>query len=76
METAAHFKAQLAYGSRRDVKYPPERLSQLRRDYYSARLAENIRNAIRASGPLTADQAHELKNIITETTAQEADIVR
>jgi hypothetical protein len=75
METAAHFKAQLAYGSRRDVSYPPERLAELRRDYRSARLAENIRNAIREAGPLTAAQAHDLTNLINETTAQEANIV-
>jgi hypothetical protein len=75
VETAAHFKAQLAYGSRRDVSYPPERLAKLRRDYYSARQAENIRSAIRESGPLTPEQAQELTHLITETTAPEADIV-
>lgn len=75
MATAAHLKAQLAYGSRRDVQYPPERLAQLRRDYQAAHLAENIRGAITAAGCLTAEQAKELKHLITETTAEEADIV-
>lgn len=69
MATAAHYKAQLAYGSRRDVQYPPERMAELRRDYNAARLAENIRNAIRDAGPLSAEQADELKHLITQTTA-------
>ncbi len=75
MATAAHYKAQLAYGSRRDVQYPPERLAHLRRQYQAALLTENIKHAIRAAGRLSAEQAKELKNLITETTATEADIV-
>lgn len=65
METAARIKAQLAYGSRRDVGYPPERLATLRRDYHAARLAENIRRVIRESGPFTPEQARSLAGIIT-----------
>lgn len=72
MATAANLKAQLAYGSRRDVQYPPERLAQLRRDYQAAHLAENIQRAIKAAGRLSAEQAKELKHLITETTTQEA----
>jgi hypothetical protein len=72
MATAAHYKAQLAYGSRRDVEYSPERLAQLRRDYHAARLAENVRRAIRAAGRISAEQANEFKHLITETTATEA----
>lgn len=75
METASRIKAQLAYGSRRDVRYPPERLATLRREYYAARLAENIRRAVKQAGPFTLEQAQELSNIITGTTAQEAEIV-
>jgi hypothetical protein len=68
--TAAQYKAQLAYGSRRDVKYPPERLAELRREYHAARLAENARCAIKAAGPLSPEQAQELKHLITETTKE------
>lgn len=74
MQTAAHFKAQLAYGSRRDVRYPPERLAALRSEYRAARLAESIQRSVSESGPFTAEQAQNLTRIITATTttAQEA----
>jgi hypothetical protein len=72
---AANLKAQLAYGSRRDVSYPQDRLEQLRRDYYAARGAENATKAIRDAGPLTPEQAQELTQIINETTTQETNNV-
>lgn len=75
METAAHIKAQLGYGSRRDVAYSPERLAELRRDYHAARLAESIRHVVKQSGPFTPEQTQELSHIITGIAAQEADIV-
>jgi hypothetical protein len=65
MNKAAHLKGQLAYGSRRDVAYPPERLASLRRDYQAARLAESIRSILRQSGPFTPEQASELTHIIS-----------
>jgi hypothetical protein len=61
----ARIKAQYAYGSRRDVGNPPERVAELRRDYHAARLAETIQAAIRESGPFTAEQIRELAGIIT-----------
>lgn len=74
MPTAAHFKAQLAYGSRRDVRYPPERLAALRSEYRAARLAESIRRLVNESGPFTAEQAQNLTKIITTTsTNQESE---
>lgn len=69
---AARIKAQLAYGSRRDAGYSQERLAELRRDYYAARLADDIRNTAQKSGPFTAEQSNELKHLITETTAPPA----
>lgn len=75
METAARIKAKLAYGSRRDIGYTPERLATLRREYYAALLGENIRRAVEESGPFTTEQTQELTHIITGTNAQEADIV-
>lgn len=74
-KSAAHIKAQLAHGSRRGTRYPPERLAALRRDYHAARLAENIRRIVQEAGPFTAEQAEELNHIITGTNAQEAEIV-
>lgn len=62
--TAAKRKAQYAYGSRRDVGNPPERVAELRRNYHAARLAETIQTAIRESGPFTAEQTRELAEII------------
>ncbi|WP_427130240.1 hypothetical protein [Pseudarthrobacter sp. S9] len=65
MDTPAHIRARLAYGSRRDVQYPPEVLADLRRDYHAARLAENIRRVVKESGPFTAEQKMALACIIT-----------
>jgi hypothetical protein len=75
VETAAHIKGQLAYGSRRDVRYPPERLPTLRRNYHAARLAERSRHIVTEAGPGTEDLAHELTHIMTGTKAQEASNV-
>ncbi|WP_087874118.1 hypothetical protein [Arthrobacter globiformis] len=72
METAIRLKGQLAYGSRRDVGYAPERLAALRRDYQAARLAESIRRIVQESGPFTTEQAEELTNIITGSAADTA----
>lgn len=75
MEPAARIKAKLAYGSRQDVRYAPEHLAALRRDYHAARLAESIRDAVEQSGPFTPEQTQELTHIIAGSNAQEADIV-
>lgn len=64
-KSSAHIRAQLAYGSRRDVAYSPERLATLRRDYHAARLAESIRRMVKESGPFTPEQARELTSIIS-----------
>jgi hypothetical protein len=75
VEPAARIKAKLAYGSRQDIRYAPEHLAALRRDYHAARLAESIRNAVEQSGPFTPEQTQELTHIIAGPNAQEADIV-
>jgi len=68
-KSASQLKAQLAHGSRKGTRYPPEQLAALRRDYHAIRLEETLRRIVKEAGPFTAEQAQTLAAIITKEVA-------
>jgi hypothetical protein len=61
-------KAQLSAAHRKDRNTAPERLSELKRDYAAAKIAEFVEREVRKAPPLTDEQLARISRAMRGTT--------